>query len=117
MAGPKAALGFRSRTDAVIALRAQGKSTDAIAAALGIPAKNVIALEASRARQSVRAGHQVEGGRAVLFPAYVLDRLGPHAARRNMPANSLARLIVETVVAAGMVDAVMDDADDLQEAS
>jgi hypothetical protein len=35
--------------------------------------------------------------------------LGPHAARRNMHPNCLARLIVETVVDEGIIDAVLDD--------
>ena len=41
------------------------------------------------------------------------EHIGPHAARRDMHPNRLARLIVETVVDEKMVDAVLDDAEEL----
>lgn len=47
--------------------------------------------------------------RTVLFPIELLDALAPHAARRGVKVNELARRIVETVVDGGLVDAVLDD--------
>jgi len=48
-------------------------------------------------------------GRTIVFPVDILDALRPHAAKRGMHVNSLARRIVETVVDEKMVDALLDD--------
>ncbi|WP_353641358.1 hypothetical protein [Mesorhizobium sp. WSM2239] len=113
MGARKATLGYPSRTDAVLALRAQRLSTREIAQRIGINESTVTALEHSAGRP--RKPRPVEElCRTVLFPMDVLDMLGPHAARRNMHPNRLARLIVETVVDEKMIDAVLDDADDLE---
>lgn len=111
----KPTLGYASRTDAVLALRAQGIQTREIARRIGIEPKTVAALEhsAGRARSGRAQRPHEEVCRTVLFPIEILDRLGPHAARRSMHPNRLARLIVEMVVDEKMVDAVLDDADDL----
>ena len=84
--------------------------TAQIADAIGIPYKTVIALEVSsgRPRRMPRPGEDM--GRTVVIPVYVLNQLGPHAAKRNMSVNHLARTIIATVVDENMVDAVMDDA-------
>ncbi len=110
----KQTLGYASRTDAVLALRSQRLSTRQIAARIGIPENTVTALEhsAGRARRQPRPVEDL--CRTVLFPIDVLDALGPHAARRNMHPNRLARLLVETIVDEKIVDAVLDDADDLK---
>jgi transcriptional regulator with XRE-family HTH domain len=104
----KPTLGYPSRTAAVLALRSAGLSSREIADKVGISTATVTALEhsAGRPRKSRPAE---EMGRTVLFPTDVLDSLGPHAAKRNMHPNALARLIVETVVDDDMVDAVLDD--------
>lgn len=113
MGAPKPCLGYPSRTKAVLGLRGQGFSTAEIARAIGIEVKTVVALEvgSGRARPEPRVREQL--GRAVIVPVDVLDALGPHAARRNISPNHLARLIVSTVVDEGMIDAVLDDADSL----
>lgn len=110
----KPTLGYPSRTDAVLALRAQRMTTAQIADAIGIPDKTVLALEhsAGRARRSPRPVEQL--CRTVLFPTDVLDSLAKHAARRGVHVNSLARLIVETVVDEDLVDSVLDDAEELE---
>lgn len=102
-------LGFPTRTDAVLALRREGLSSGEIGRRIGISTATVTALEhsAGRRRRTPRPAEQL--GRTVLFPVDVLAALGPHAARRNMHPNSLARLIVETVVDEGLVDSVLDD--------
>jgi transcriptional regulator len=105
----KSTLGYPSRTDAVLALRRQGLSTAAIAAKIGIRNSAVTALEHSAGR-AIRAPRPVEDlCRTVLFPIDVIDALGPHAARRGVHPNALARRIVEQVVDDGIVDAVLDD--------
>jgi hypothetical protein len=106
MSGPKPTLGYPSRTSAVLALRQERLSTAAIAVRIGIDPKTVVALEvsASRSRQMVR-----EGARTVVFPPDLLRRLRPHAARRGVTVNALARCILETALDEGLVDAVLDD--------
>lgn len=113
MGAPKPCLGYPSRTAAVIAMRQNGMSTGQIAEAIGIEAKTVVALElgSARPRREPRISEQL--GRTVVIPTDVLDALGPHAARRSISVNHLVRLIVSTVVDEQMIDAVMDDAADL----
>lgn len=110
----KPVLGYASRTDAVISMRSQGLTTRQIGERLCIADNTVTALEHSSGRSKRRAARPAEEmGRTVLFPRDILDQLGPHAARRGIHPNSLARLIVATVVDEGMIDAVLDDQEDL----
>lgn len=113
MSGPKPCLGYPSRTAAIQALRGAGLGTSAIAREIGISEKNVIALECSsgRSRRMPRPSEAL--GRTVVLPVDVLNSLGPHAARRNISTNHLVRLLISTVVDEGLVDSVMDDADEL----
>ncbi|WP_143084806.1 hypothetical protein [Novosphingobium sp. CF614] len=91
-------------------------STSQIAARIGIPISTVSALELGsgrvRAIRPTRPSEQL--GRTVVMPIDVLDALGPHAAKRCISVNHLARLIVSTVVDENMIDAVLDDADSLE---
>jgi hypothetical protein len=108
----KPTLGYPSRTEAVQGLRGQGLSTRQIAEAIGIEVKTVVALEHSSGRKRMpRPAEQM--GRTIVFPTDVLDSLQPHAARRGIHVNSLARLIVTTVVDDNLVDSVLDDAADI----
>lgn len=109
----KPTLGYPTRTAAVMGLRAEGLSTRQIAEAIGIEEKTVTALECSAGRKRDRSERPSEKlGRTVVIPMDVLDQLTPHAARRGMHPNSLARLIITTVVDESMIDAVLDDAED-----
>lgn len=110
----KPTLGFASRTDAVIGLRRQGLTTRAIAEKIGIRESTVSALEHS-ARKGRPGRPSEEHGRTVLFPIDVLNSLSPHAARRNIHVNSLVRRLIECIVDDNIVDAVMGDADFLNE--
>lgn len=111
----KVTLGYASRTEAVIGLRRAGLSTNEIANRIGIEAKTVLALEHSALRSSKRKERPAEEhGRTILFPIDLLDRLRPHAARRGVHVNRLARAIVETVVEEGLVDSVLDDLDEIE---
>ncbi len=47
--------------------------------------------------------------RTVLFPVDILKALAPHAARRGIHPNNLARLIVETAVEERLIDSILDD--------
>lgn len=110
MGAAKPTLGFSSRTEAVLALRADGQTTRQIAARIGIPEQTVTALEHSSGRAKSRTLRPAEvNGRTVLFPRDILDRLGPHAAKRCIHPNSLARMIVEIAVDEGLIDSILDD--------
>ncbi|MBO9380295.1 hypothetical protein GG804_26370 [Sphingomonas histidinilytica] len=70
MSSPKPCLGYPSRTDAIMAFRAQGRSTRDIADAIGITKSTVAALEASKRRdRSQPAGPR--GGRRILSDAQI----------------------------------------------
>jgi hypothetical protein len=88
-------------------------STRHIAEAIGIGENTVTALEVSagRSKRAAAAGEVV--GRAVLLPSALLDRLGPHAARRGITTLELLRRILKAVIDGKLVDAVLDDADDV----
>ena len=100
MTAPKPTLGYPSRTAAVAALLAAGKTVREIAEAIGISVSAAGALEHSAARRNGRrlSRPAEQFGRTVVFPKDILDRLSPHAAKRGIHVNHLARLIVETVV-------------------
>lgn len=110
MGAAKPTPGFRSRTDAVLALRADGCTTRQIADRIGIAEATVTALEHSAGRAKARPARPAEiNGRTILFPRDILDRLAPHAAKRCIHPNSLARMIVEIAVDEGLIDSILDD--------
>lgn len=110
----KPCFGHASRTEAVLAFRSQGLSTKQISEKLCIAEKTVTALEHSAMRSIKRAARPAEQhGRTILFSRDVLDLLRPHAAKRGVHVNSLARLIVYVVAEEGLVDSVLDDLDEL----
>jgi hypothetical protein len=108
MGAPKACLGYRSRTEAVLTLRRQGLTTAEIAERTGIDAGNIPALEQSAARSIARSA-QPRPDTAVLLPPRIMEALKPHAERRRIKPGFLAFLILETVVAEKLVDSVLDD--------
>ncbi len=108
MPAPIPTLGYRSRTEACLALREQGMSEAAIAARIGIEKKNVAALLCG-ALVKRRPRPAERHGRTVLFPRDILESLRPHAQARGISANELVRRIVEAVADDGLIDAVLDD--------
>ena len=115
MSSAKATLGYPSRTDAVLALRAEGHSQHEIAKRIGIPTSTVSALECSaRRRGGVSTGVRNHGEvcRTVHIPIGVLQQIAPDAARRGLSRETLAALIVEKVAEDRLVDAVLDDSEE-----
>lgn len=97
----KPTLGYRSRTEAVLALRDQGLTTGEIAKKIGIPDARVGALEAAARRRG--AGSSIRFARDELAP------LKPDAAARGIAVEDLVRRLVTTIGREKMVDAVLDD--------
>jgi hypothetical protein len=98
------ALGYRSRTEAALALSKQGLSDPQIADKLGISRKNLGALLASAA-----AGARKPVGRTLTLSEATIERLRGHAVRRGVPPVELARRIVEAALDGNLVVAVLDD--------
>lgn len=111
----KPTLGYASRTEAVLALRRAGNSSQEIADAIGISTATVTALEHSAGRKKSRRPDRPAEvhGRTVLFPIDLLDELAPEATRRNMHVNMLVRRLIECIVDDSLVTSVLDDADTL----
>lgn len=114
------ALGYRTKTEAVLALREQGLSTSAIAARVGIETKSVSALEASarrgtggrRRQQPDALAEALADQRVVPIDAEVLQALRPYAARRGISVVVLTRRLLVTLADEGLVDALLDDEED-----
>lgn len=113
MGACKPTLGYPSRTAAVMALRGSGLSIQEIGERIGIRAETVSSLECS-ARRSRRwsdgRGARSIDLKTVLFEADALTALVPHAEKRGVSANEIARRIVDAAIDDGIVDAILDDA-------
>jgi len=123
MASPKPCLGFPSRTEAIFALRGDGLSTRQIAERIGIEVKTVGALECSAARKDRRPDPRSTAYRSIATNANntriavdieTLRKLRPHAARRGVSAEFLAGQLLLTLADDALVDALLDDADELR---
>lgn len=104
MGKPVRTLGYKSRTEAILALREDGKSTEEIAAAVGKKPAQVINIELAAQRRKAR-----NTGLRLELPEHLLPRLAPHAIRRRMTARGLAFRLLETALEADLVDAILDD--------
>lgn len=114
MSSPKPTIGYRTRTEAIFALRGQGLTDRTIAERLGISTGTISALEHSAARAKSRAKRPAEEhGRTIVFQVDVLDRLAPHAAKRGITVNSLVRKLIDTIADECLVDSVMDDLEEI----
>lgn len=107
MGAPKPTLGYRTRTEAVLALKQQGLSHKAIAAKVGIPEKNVASLAMAGRTRGVRPSEK--NGRTIVFPLDTLNRLRSHADVRGITVNELCRRLIDTAVDEKMVDNILDD--------
>lgn len=107
---PKPTNGFATRTEAVLALRALGRTTKQIADEIGIEAKTVTALEVSAIRSVKRMRDPgALDGRAVILPMDILNRMRRASASRGMTPAELAVRIVRVVVTGELINAVLDD--------
>lgn len=108
----KETLGYPSRTDAVLALRAQGLKPAIVAQRIGIPVKTVAALEASANRRGTGSKRPLA---TIEITVDIREQLRPHARRRDTTVELLATRILQTVAFAELVDAVLDDAEELKQ--
>jgi hypothetical protein len=106
----KPALGYPSRTEAALALQAQGHSLKQIADKIGIPEKNVEALLYSRTR--ARTDPPAERGYVIKLET--IRALAPEAQRRCMTVGQLAEAIIARVAHNRLVGVVMDMEDTAQ---
>lgn len=110
MGRTKPTLGYPTRGAAVLAMLGKGWSRAEIAEELNIclPTVSTLAFQARGQESSPRRSDRIPV-RTLQIPVGTLNALAPIAATRGMSANGLARLILETVVDARLVDAVLDD--------
>ena len=113
MGSPKETLGYSSRTAAVVALRQKGMTTREIANRIGVEVKTVAALECSAARTHHHGTRNVAIGVVGTIPLNVRQLLRPHAARRAISVDQLIREVVASVAHGNLVDAVLDDAEEI----
>ena len=109
MFGAKPINGYPSRTAAILSMLESGMSRQAIARELEISTSTVGVLIHSATR---RSGSGDDGGRPpsmVSINYDVMRELRPHARRRCTTTLALAQQLIETVVEAGLIDAVLDD--------
>lgn len=106
------ALGFASRTEAVLHLRSMGLRREVIAQRLDIEVKTVAALECS-ARRSREKTSAYARPSASTMPLSARQALRPHAARRGLSVDALIHQLIETIALSNLVDAVLDDAEEL----
>lgn len=116
MGGAIPCLGYPSRTAAVLALRAQRLSTRDIARRVGIEAKTVSALLGSFARKdrpvSRRSHRAAPSGFAVRVDAETWTKLRNAGVRRGISAEMVALQLLMVAADDGLIDAILDDADD-----
>lgn len=105
MGAPIQTLGYRSRTDAVCSLRAQGLSTAEISTKLGISQKSVSALETSR----YRARPANADCRTIVVPIDTLERLRPYADYRQISVRVLIRRLLDHIADDNLVNSILDD--------
>lgn len=104
-------LGFDTKHAAILHLFDTGVPVPIIARDLDITENNV-RVQLSRAGRSTRRDATFRTGVGLQFLALPKDlvvALRPYAARRNLSCTALAALLLDTVIADGLVDATLDD--------
>lgn len=108
MPAGKPTLGYPTRTDAILALEAQGLSPVEIGRKLSMPPSSVSVLSAGGRRSLKR--RDAEGFmRMGLVPVELTAAMKPHAEARGVSLAELARRILTAVLDDKIVDAVLDD--------
>ena len=106
MGAAKPCLGYPSRTDAVLALRAQGMTNHQIALKTGISLSSVAALISAKKYKRPADLHQ----KTVRVDNDVLEALRPFAAERGIEVNQLCRNLLAAIVDDELANAILDDA-------
>jgi hypothetical protein len=101
----KPTLGYASRTDAVLALRAAGKSYAQISALTGMSENSAKVLKWRAGKAAPRADGMV---RTITIAADVLLALRPEALKRHMRSDQLVRRLLDAIVADALVPAILD---------
>ncbi len=114
MGAAKPCLGYPSRTAAVLALRAQGNDTQAIARSIGIEPKTVTALEASLWCGNLRPIRPISPASAdfrnlIRVDPETLAKLRPTASKRGLSVAALIEQLFIVMTDDGLVDALLDD--------
>lgn len=111
MPARKPCLGYRSESDAVLALTEAGRTVDQIAAMTGIAKSRVSTLMtyARRRRRRNLPARLHKHQRTVCVPIDILDRLAPAASERGISVDALVRWLLQEIAEAGLVGAVLDD--------
>ncbi|SUZ33907.1 hypothetical protein ROE7235_03688 [Roseibaca ekhonensis] len=109
MGRAKPALGYPSRLAACRALQAQGLSTKQIAAEF---ARAGEAISESNVNTTLCNGRRREFGTFEMGLRH-FDQLLPHAHARGVAPRELATRLLATVIEAGLIDAVLDDRDEI----
>ena len=111
----KPTLGFDRRIEAVLHLHTAGYPSHLIAHEAGTTRASVSSMLSRAGRKANRAPIYRRGSAPyaiLLLAPDLVPMLRPHAARRGLSCAALAALIVDTVVASGLVDATLDDRED-----
>lgn len=107
------ALGFATRTDAALALKAQGLGSAAIARQLGISPNAASGLISSARRTVGRGGDgasvSLSSDRDNPFPSHIRFLLRPAAARRGLSVDRLISDLIAVIAEDGLADAILDD--------
>jgi hypothetical protein len=90
------------------AMQDSGSTNKEIAAAIGTT-EGSPAARASQLGLSRYPRHELGGRMRVTFPEQIFTECAPHAARRNLSASDLIRLLVKRITQDNLFEAVLDD--------
>jgi hypothetical protein len=90
------------------AMQDSGSTNKEIAAAIGTT-EGSLAARVSQLGLSRYPRHALGGRMRVSFPEQTFTECAPHAARRNLSASDLIRLLVERITQDNLFEAVLDD--------
>jgi hypothetical protein len=90
------------------AMQDSGSTNKEIAAAIGTT-EGSLAARVSQLGLSRYPRHAPDGRMRVSFPRQTFTECAPHAARRNLSASDLIRLLVERITQDNLFEAVLDD--------
>lgn len=98
--------GYQSKSEAVMALSAQGLGPTEIAKRLGISQSSASALRCKLAKA------EPAGGQMIKIPHRTLQAYRAAASARGIGAADLVRRLLALVAADGLIEAILDDGGD-----